>query len=190
MHNIITGKLTIAHELGHALYGNLFDTEADATSIDIGGDASLQGWCEFAEKQQAHIPTKYSRLKDLSDLGGIFGELMFSGSFGVYGARSDLDDFVTVNKRSQSSIIGELYNWFWLEDDDLSYKTITKYECTQITEDEMINRLPWLYDAYQTFNQYIDEEQFTCEVDELHSTGVTEIDDETIRAIIERVVVQ
>ena len=165
MHRTLNGPLLLAHEFGHALYGNLFDVENDATSINLVGDDSTLGWCNFSEKKNKAILTRYSRLKDLSGIGGLFGEMLYSGFFSIYGARNDLDEFITCNKHSNSSVIGELYNWYWLEDDEQSYFKMLTYEETEILECDVSERLPWLYDMFCRFNKHIDKEKFIDIID-------------------------
>jgi len=191
MHKILTGPILLAHEFGHAVYGNLFDVENDASSINIEGTSTVQGYCYFTEKRGKAIPTAYSRLKEISYLGGMFGEMLYSGQFSVYGARSDIDEFITTNKYSQSSLLGELYNWYWLDEDAYSYSKIVQQVETEFTNHEIAERLPWLYDAYCRFNQHIDAEKFNSVVhDSFYGRCKTKpnIPYKTLQAMIRKVI--
>jgi hypothetical protein len=178
-------ELLLAHEFGHAIYCRLFDKESDPISIDLTEGKRYLAFCSIGEKTSKQLATRYSRLCDVSSLGGLFGELLFQGSFDISNSREDIDNFLVANRGSKSSLYGELYNWFWLEDDEQSYCKLMRNVDTWVSEEDMKLRLPWLHDMYTRFNGHIDVDKFIMETERIVARGTTSVKPRTLNMMIQ-----
>jgi len=168
-------KSIIAHELGHALSSEFQDGYGDPINIEFEPDGNELAicWCAEHEKKKPNVAGVYSKTKSISDLGGIFGELLYTGGWNPWGARVDVDNFLCSNYRSTSNLKNELDEWMWVDDDSLSMRactcgdTITSRRSFELDHHDTCERLPAMWLAYVDFCNRIDKTEFRRVVDEI-----------------------
>lgn len=178
-------RTLIAHELGHAIAGYLFEPNVRPATIHLvpAGDGSLAS-CSFYEYEGDFQmgDGRLSRIKNMSYLGGIFGELLIRDRTYLLGIRGDLDEFLCENRyprKSRSKIVNELFAWFYTDKDDWSFGGRMKlyFDCprgfsgTYMHESRLKKRLPETWKAYQKFLKCIDQDKFIDAVDKINSSG-------------------
>ncbi|MBU1082737.1 MAG: hypothetical protein KKB59_19785 [Spirochaetes bacterium] len=183
----------IAHELGHVICAKVHDGINVIDKIILESNDNVDAWCEYSElKQELVVESSYKKFKGMFHLGGIFGEILYHSKWNACGARRDIDDFVTPNKKN-TKFICEIDSWFWIDDDALSFRGLTAGDSeyrteTFITFYETAIRLPELWKAFLDFCSRIDTHEFIKTVDEIHNNEITIITKKEINKIIRRVV--
>ena len=181
-------KLLIAHELGHAVAGVLQDTLYYPCSIDLARSKGSLGSCTFDDKPRK-LPSKYGKYKYMSDLGGIYGELLFGGAWSPWGARSDLDSIATANLK-----LTEIDKWMWHDSDPLSFRACSRLETIKLRRafvldaHETFVRLPFIWEAYCSWCEDIDKNEFKNIVNEINSDGIEHIDFDALSVILKRII--
>lgn len=166
-------KDLIAHEFGHAMCSMVQDSKYTPIDISLKAEKDMLGWCDFNyEVYPRKLKTRYSKHKSMSDLGGLFGELVLNGKWMPFGARSDIDSYIIQNSESQK-LATELDNWFFIDEDDLSFRACTKLPGKNrrfffLDAGDTAERLPHLWEAYLEFCSFIDKEQFRLIVEEVY----------------------
>ena len=189
----------IAHEMGHAIVGEILDSEYEPTTITLRSTKGEAGRaaCNFnttGEYGNTSLPT-IRRLHNLIDLGGIFGELILNGEWSPWGASYDLEDFVGVNIESRGKLITELFNWMYNDEDDQSYfdlirkeKDIIGKRNTTLTWNDTRTRLPQLWEVYLDFVGKIDIKNFKDVVVEIEKGSEKEISKARLNRYMKRIV--
>ena len=127
----------------------------------------------------------------MSDLGGIYGDLLFSGGWSPLAARGDMESFITENSTTGMT---DLMAWFWKDDDDLSFRAAsslpTKKERNDFKFDshETCIRLPFVWEAYCDFCDKIDKAEFKAIVSEIYKAKKKKINKKQIQAYAKRII--
>lgn len=192
----MTSKSIIAHELGHAVLMHM-DNEFKATKISLKEEDGNWASCDCKKIKGGKgntVNLEVSKLHGISDLGGIFGELVFCGKWNPWGCRLDLDDFTSNNCTSKSKIVNEAFEWLWNDSDKLSFfnflkkKSRYKKSVSYFTEKQTEKRLSNMWSAYQSFASKINPTEFRYIVNEIYEKEKEEIRHNTIQKYIKRVV--
>lgn len=185
-------KGIIAHELGHAICAEVQDGYWYPSSLDFERDENALAYCycEKLDEKKTYVKGPYSRAKQVMNLGGIFGELLQDGNWSPWGARSDLDEFVTANYKSKSKLKAELDDWLFVADDELSFRACSSYGDQASRRNFLLDhhdtcrRLPELWTAYLDYCDRISKDAFRDNVDDIAKSKVTSIDGKELKAII------
>ena len=194
-------SLVVAHELGHAVVAAMLDNEYEPICIEMKPDDGLSlAYCNLhpldVKKGNKSIHSA-SKLHHITDLGGIFGELLFGGEFEPWGSRSDVDNFLCVNSQSRGKLVEELFDWMWNDDDALSWWSVTreikdrkkKYQATLDLYD-VEHRLPHLWSIYKDFIGKIDRKEFKNVVDEIARSKVDYVGDKELNEYLDRIILE
>lgn len=185
-------KSIIAHELGHAICAEVQDGQWFPSGLDFERDENALAYCycEKLDDKKPHIKGPYSRAKQVMNLGGIFGELLLTGEWSPWGARSDVDEFVTANQKSKSKLKEELDRWLFQDDDELSFRACSSYgdESSRrgflLDHHDTFRRLPELWKAYVDFCDRISKDAFRDNIDDLAKGKTKSVDGKELKAII------
>lgn len=205
-------KSLAAHELGHAIFSYLYDTDETPTSMSLVPDGYTMGCVNFATEPGLPVADgSVAKIKSSSYLGGMFGELIYHGRFRTMGVRTDMDEFLTGlrfvkngsdgtggnrYRRSRSKIFRELWAWFYTDKDRLSYGGMMKRwaDCprgvdgTQFTLTQFKKRLPVTAAVFEKFLSHIDATMFNTVVDEIVETKRTNIPARSLRKMARRII--
>jgi hypothetical protein len=176
---------TIAHELGHAIYGYLYEPEQYPCTMCLKDENSTIGYIEFEAWQDLAVTDgNIARIKGNSYLGGMFGELVWHDQVQVMGLRGDMDELLTELKytgkegnyrRSRGKLFTELWSWFYTSRDALSYGGLMKqwYDNGRagkiLTAAQIQKRLPETWKLYEKFLAHIDASEFREVVREINT---------------------
>lgn len=185
----------IAHELGHAVCAETQDGLWVATSLDFEKDDNAMAYC-YCDKLDKPKPLKgkYVKTKQMMNLGGIFGELLVDGNWSPWGARNDVDEFVTANDRSKSKLKEELDNWLFRDDDELSFRACSSFQDDSsrrsftLDHHDTFSRLPHLWEAYVDFCSKISKDAFRENVDDLMKDKSQTIEGAELKEIMKDIV--
>ena len=181
-------KLIIAHELGHAICAEVQDGFWYPSSLEFEKDDNALAYC-YCEKRDTHkgIKGPYSRTKQVINLGGIFGELLYGGEWNPWGARTDVDEFVTANKASK--LKNELDEWLFQDDDPLSFRACSS-DPSEVWRRNFVldhhdtsRRLPELWNVYLDFCDRIDKPSFKEVVDRINKEKIKVVDSKMLKRI-------
>lgn len=202
----------IAHELGHAIFSYLYDTDSYPTDMQLHSDGNTMACVNFVEDENLpYADARIAKIPANSYLGGLFGELAWNGRFRVMGIRADMDEILTElryvkngkqrngdqrYRRSRSALFPELWSWFYTDRDAWSYGGCMKrwMECprgttgTVMTESRFRKRLPELAKIYDRFLEQIDHDQFKAAVHDIRSTGKNKLPGRTLRKYGRRII--
>lgn len=182
-------RSVIAHEFGHAVYCVLFDDGFIPSTLVVKSGGGMHGYVLFDEVPTRGLKGKYSKFKEPCFLGGIFGEMVYQGTWEPWGARNDLDTFITLNKRKKF-MIKELNDWMWMSNDEKSFRSCSNFvldsERRKVTLDshDTSRLLPDVWSAYKDFCDQIDKDAFNNVVNELCDGGVDMIEDKELMDLI------
>jgi len=188
----MVSEILIAHELGHAIAGILQDNLYWPESITLYGSKGILACCEFDDRPRK-ITGRFGKFKYMSDLGGLYGELIIEGSWNPWSARSDLDSFNCENT-SNISKISELDQWLWMDDDDLSFRACTKLfpikerRFFKLDAHETFKRLPFIWDAFCDFCDKINKNEFKTIVKEIRKNEEEVLDQKQIEDYAKRII--
>lgn len=164
-------KEIISHELGHAICSDVMDGMYDVGEISFTpkDEKNCYAYCHLIERKNMKFRS-YKKLKDLSDLGGIFGEMIYSGKFNLWWAREDLDNFATSNFYSKSKLVDEVEHL--LNKSELSQKIRNMPRKSRKTIEPVSivlikNDYPELYKAYRYLERRIDKMNYRSSVNQL-----------------------
>ena len=185
-------KALVAHELGHAISATVQDAFWVPSSIEFIKNDSEQAacYCDKLEMRKSGMKGPHSRTKHIMNLGGIFGELLWCGSWSPWGARADIDDFITANYRSKSDLKFELDSWMFIDDDKLSFRACSKRDENvervefELDHHDTCRRLPQLWDAYLDYCDKIDKGAFMETIDEISKANEEIIQGKKLKEII------
>ena len=195
-------SILIAHEFGHAVVANIIDNCYKCSSgIDLKPEDGLaRAYCDLIPSRKKVISPRnkskqrFSNIINITDLGGIFGELLYRQRFDPWGSREDLDGFITINMRSRSKLISELFAWMWNDDDELSFPSLMKREKSSYKKQfisldiyDVMKRLPNLWEAYLDFLDKIDRDEFSLVVDEISLCNDDYIDEVDLEGYVNRI---
>ena len=186
----------IAHELGHALCAETQDGYWYATSLDFKGDdgAMANCYCDKHKNRKTNIKGKYTRIKDMMNLGGLYGELLLGGSWSPWSARCDIDDFTTSNQGSKAKIVIELDLWMWVDLDHRAFRSCTMYNdvrsrrAFKLDAHDTCHRLPHLWTAYMDFCDRIDKDLFKANVLDIAKANDKEVDNAELTKIMKEII--
>lgn len=192
--------ILLAHEMGHALIAHMFEEKYDPIAIEICKPSDpAQAYCHFTDEKTSKAGNTSGvrsnrSLVDLTDLGGLFGELLYRGEWDPWGSRTDIDNFTCANKKRTSGIVHELFEWMWNDRDELSFfekisehkERKMKYESTLDVYDTMY-RLPLLYQAYEDFLWKINRKEFKNVVDTLAGEKEVFVEGDELRYYLNRI---
>lgn len=196
----------IAHELGHAIMGYLYEKETHPYSIDLRMDQTSMGRANFEEWSDLPCADdNLSRLHGISYLGGMFGELLWVGYTEVRGLRSDMDEWLTQlsylgeegrHRRSRSKLYKELCYWYYGGTDDWSFAGMMRrwldssYSQTgqRLYEGRVKKRLPETWKIYQRFLAHIDPVEFKAVVEEIYQRGYKVVPRKTLEKFGRRII--
>lgn len=182
-------KLNIAHEFGHAISGFVQDIDFSPIFIELNPSKGCQASCSFSGGKKK-TTGEFSKVKHMSDLGGIFGELLYSGYWKPWGVRSDVDDFTY----KSSKWTEELDSWLWVDDDDLSFRACSQLDSESLRRRVIMDshdtarRLPTLWSMYMDFCDKIDKGEFKLIVNEIYRDKISEIGEDDLLKFSERVI--
>lgn len=184
-------KPTIAHELGHVIVSYLYDRETRPTSMILKPGPSSKAWVNFDSWENLPVADyNLSRLKGVSYLGGIFGELLWHQKFNVFGVRGDVEEYLSElrfmgkdgkYRRSRSKIFKELFNWYYVDKDEWSFggrmnawmNSSQPTRSLVISEKRVKDRLPELYSIYsKKFAGLIDTKEFKGSVNDFYNKDI------------------
>ncbi len=188
-------KSVIAHELGHAVCGEVQDGFWAATSLTLETDDNNLAYCHCyqLDVRKDTVNSRYSKLSEIFNLGGIFGELLFEGAWNPWGSRADLDEFVTANSNSRSALKEELDDWFFRDTDPRSYhacsrkRTTTERRLFKLDAHDTATRLPELWKVYLDFCNRIDKDEFKRCVAEISVDGENTVPASKLKPMLKRV---
>ena len=194
----MANKKIIAHELGHAICGYILDNAFHPIELELEtDDPTARAYCHFSElEEKGNTSIKsLTKLENISDLGGLFGELILDGSWAPWGSSYDMDDFIITNIKSKSALITELFDWMWNDGDELGYcqvirreKTIKGKRDTTLDVYDTMDRLPNLWAVYMDFLWKIDRKEFNEVVDEISKGKKKNIKGAELKKYILRIV--
>jgi hypothetical protein len=128
----------------------------------------------------------------MMNLGGLFGETLQRGCWSPWGARADIDEFVTMNKVNNLLKI-ELDDWMWVNTDKLSFHACSSTDTgrTHYTLDthDTARRLPHLWKAYLDFCDRIDKPKFRENVNYIVGNNVVNVKTKLLKEIMKEVIV-
>ena len=185
-------KSIIAHELGHAICAEVQDGYWYPSSLDFERDENALAYCycDKLDEKKTYVKGPYSRAKQVMNLGGIFGELLYAGDWSPWGARSDIDEFVTANHKSKSKLKDELDKWLFRDDDELSFRACSSFadESSRrefaLDHHDTCRRLPELWNAYLDFCDRISKDAFRENIEDIAKSKETSIGGAELKAII------
>ena len=188
-------KYIVAHELGHAICAEVQDGFWYPSGLSFKKeDGTIAAcFCDKRKVRKKNVTGPYSRTIGMMNLGGLFGELLWCGEWSPWGARADIDEFITVNS-TRNSIKNELDEWMWMNDDKLSFRA-----CTKINDGEerrkfrmdchdTARRLPSLWSAYLDFCDRVDKQEFKNQVNIIVSNNKVEIKTKDLKAIMKEII--
>ena len=191
----MVSKNIIAHELGHMLSAVVQDGFWIPTSLKLKGEYNTLAHCACKqETKMKKIRGPYVKIKGIMDLGGIFGELLWSGSWRPWGCRQDVDDFTLGNKNLNNILVVELDYWLWVDDDELSFRACSQFDCDSSRRQFMMDhhdtckRLPELWKVYLDFCDRIDKISFKENVIDISKHKRTTIGNKELKKIIKDIV--
>ncbi len=183
-------KNVIAHELGHAIVGYLMDKDFWPTNIELySNDHKVKAACIF-ESNRMEKP-KLSGTKYVSDLGGLIGEMIWEGSWRVWGASYDLD---SIAGSGNNKIAVEIDNWMWMENGPKSYHglmaNMSRSKRKKIYVDESFTqyKLPNVWKVYKKVLKNINSEEFRNIVNEIYKEKLNKILYKRLHGYIQRIV--
>jgi hypothetical protein len=173
-------KEIISHELGHAICSDVMDGmyDVDEISFTPKDEKNCYAYCHLVERKNMKFKP-YRKLKDLSDLGGIFGEMLYDGKFNLWWAREDLDNFVTSNYHSKSKLVDEVEHL--LNKSELSQKIrLIPRKSRKATMDPISivvikNNYPEIYKAYRYLERRVNKWNFKTCVNQLNFKSVNSV---------------
>jgi len=189
-------KYLIAHELGHAVCAEVQDGFWYSSGLVLERDETslAYAWSEKLDTKKEGLKSPYVKLKQMMNLGGLFGELLYSGKWNPWGVRADIDEVVSANT-SRHPLILELDDWLWRDDDENSFRfcsalsTDSERRAFTLDAHDTARRLPALWDAYLDFCDRIDKHLFCVNVDEIVKSKKTEIEEEELKEIVKEIVI-
>lgn len=190
-------KLIVAHELGHAVCAEVQDGFWFPLGLGFEKDESVIAYCycDKHDKKKPNLKGPYSKTKSMMNLGGLFGELLYGSNWSPWGARADIDEFVTTNSKTKNKIMIELDSWTWVDDDNLSFRACTRLESDKIRREfvldahETARRLPNLWEAYLDFCDRIDKKIFFASVDAISTSNKLELNKSELKKIIKEIII-
>lgn len=188
----MSNKLTVAHELGHAVCAEALDGFWYPSSLSFEKDdnAIAYCYCDQLDTKKPHIKGPYSRTKQVMVLGGIFGEILIGGKWSPWSARADLDDLTTANIKSTHPLIDEVDNWMWRDYDSLSFRACTSLDTDRARRSFLLDshdtarRLPELWKVYLEFCDKIDKIAFEDNVHDISKSGSKSIEGKELSEIL------
>lgn len=206
-----TTKSLLAHELGHAIFSYLYDTDAYPTCLKLTPTEDTLGYVEFNAGEGLPCADQHiGRIPSNSYFGGMFGEMLHSGRFRTLGVRNDIDDLLSAlrytkngkpngkqsYRRSKSAIFRELWAWFYTDHDRLSYGGMMKrwMDCprgvdgTYMTEKQFAKRLPVTAKIFEKFISHIDPEEYNAVVEEMYESRKQVFRSATLRKYGRRII--
>lgn len=191
-------RLTIAHELGHAIGAETQDGfwYPSGLSFEKDDNAVAYCYCEQLDTKKPNLKGPYTKVKQIMNLGGIFGELLYAGYWHPWGARGDIDEFISANSNTRNKLKDELDDWYWLADDDKAFRAVLNHDDYGYASrgkfvldcHDTARRLPLLWEAHLDFCDRISKEAFKDNVIEISKTKETEIGEKELKKIIEDIV--
>ena len=184
----MVNKKIIAHEIGHALVGRLFDKEYDPDYLLLEGEKGSIAACYFLQERTSIPP--YPGLKNISDLGGMFGELLYCGCWWPWGARADLDN---ISYEGNNKLVKEVDEWLWNSNKKNSFfgliKNKTRLERRRIKCDKVytVKYLPNIWNEYCKFINFIDKKEFLLVIDEIYNEKECIIHNKKLCEIMDRI---
>lgn len=183
-------KRLIAHELGHAMMGYLYEPKQTPGTMSFESDLTISAYVLFnhtRKRKTAKNSSDIARIRGNSYLGGIFGELIECDKTYIIGTRGDIDDMLTglrflgknnSSKVSKSKIFKELWTWFYTDKDAWSFtgmmarwmdeNNLSNMAGSYMHSSRVKSRLPETWRIYQKFLKHINIEEFKAVVDEIH----------------------
>jgi len=190
-------KLVIAHELGHAVCAEAQDGFWYPSGLSFEKDESALAYCycEKHDQKKPDLKGPYIKLKQMMNLGGIFGELLYGANWSPWGARCDVDEFITANSKGKNKLMVELDGWNWIDDDELSFRACTILSGDKARREFVLDahdtarRLPHLWVAYLDFCDRIDKATFFANVEDIANEKQVEIDQKQIKKIVKEILI-
>lgn len=183
-------KHVIAHELGHAISNEIQDGGYEFSYISFeSDDKTSYAYCNLDELDRNRFKS-YRNLTDVSDLGGIFGELACYKSFYLWWARGDFDNFIICNSKSKSKLVDDVDN---LYNKSLYFDNIRKMSRhnRRKNKDKMLigdlKEYKHLYMAYRDFEKKINKRAYISIVDYLFSSKVKELEYEEFHEYLRKI---
>ncbi len=183
----MVSKSIIAHELGHAISAFAQDSGYIPTLIELKDSKNCLAAC-YMDEFDMKKPGPYGNTKGICDLGGIFGELLFQGWWNPWGARLDLDNFISANSK-----LVELDSWMWVNTEAgsfhyiNSFPTIKERRAVRVDMHSTFRNTQYIWEAYCDFCDRIDKEEFIKVVDEIHKNKTESIEGENIADLGKRI---
>ena len=189
----MVNKDIISHELGHAISAIVQDNWVLPHEICLNETRMDTAMMLYHDVPKRGLTGKYSTLRGVSDLGGIFGELLNKGKWAPWGCRIDIETFISSCIKTKRPIWNEMDLWKNVEDDSYSFRKISvlvpfklrKYEYFNELETEC--RLPNMFDIYKDFKDRIDIDEFNKVVNEIYKEKIINIDKDKLFGYIERI---
>lgn len=186
--------MLVAHELGHAVSALIYDTDCVPSMMEFSGDTFTYATCSFVGDKNKKVKSRYGNLKEVSYLGGIFGELAYSGLWYPWGARDDIENFLIANEKSKHSLVLELDYWMFTDHaknsfrDCASGRTIKQRRLftTSLKATEVSTR--HLYDCFLDFTSRINVDLFAKSIDEITESGKFKIYKQSINKYTRRII--
>lgn len=181
-------KAIIAHEIGHAISAFAQDSGYIPTLIELSESKNCLAACYMDDFKMAK-PGPYGKTKGICDLGGIFGELIYQGWWNPWGARLDLDNFISSNPK-----LVELDNWLWVDTEEGSFHYLNSYPTTKERRDVKVDshstfrNTPYIWEAYCDFCDRIDKEEFLQAVNEVYKNKTESIEGKDMAALGKRII--
>lgn len=184
----------VSHELGHAVYGEIFDGDCRPTSLCFKSDNSALAFCEF-ENRRKKFTTPF---KGISYLGGMFGELVYGGKTNPWGISSDFDLFISENREIYGGmylgipLIDEIDSWLYIDDDEKSFRasTINREMRGKFVLDcqDVFERLPNIWKLYCEFCNNINKDEFIRIVEKISKGKATTIGKIRLRGFLKEII--
>lgn len=189
-------KYIVAHELGHAICAEVQDGFWYPSGLSFKKDDGTLAvcFCDKRKERKKNVKGPYSKTSGMMNLGGLFGEMLWGGEWSPWGARADIDEFITMNT-TRNAIKNELDEWLWVKDDDLSFRACSKIDSTEARRKFRLDchntarRLPALWDAYLDFCDRIDKESFKFHVNEIVSNNMVEVRTKDLKEIMKEIII-
>jgi len=193
-------KRIVAHEFGHIVASMTHDNFLMPSRMVLKKDGYAEAYTLFDDvpfKNLGTIKKNLTNVKNLCNLGGIFGELLVYGSWTPWQARQDLDEFVTLNIKRQK-LVKEIVAWMWLDTDPQSFVELVREDYRNrakkirnhifFSENQMVERLPLLHSTYCDFLSIIHQDEFKAIVNEIYADGRTVYTKRNFAKFAERVI--
>lgn len=183
-----------AHELGHAIQAVVQDNGVLPTDISFEKSEGALAYCNFEYVDDRELLGKYSKFEGISNLGGLFGELLMFGKFIPWGARQDIDSFTSTNSNKKHQLIVELDKWMWVDNDKDSFRTHTNHaDLKKRRQSFMLSptvsqRLPETWECFLDFCSRIDTTEFVSVIEEIAKEKIKTIDRKEMFKYVERIV--